>query len=523
MFSSIKKKPQLLCYIVLAIVFIKAFSFIFDAKIDLNGDNIDYYIYAKAILKGAYTNLVSPSNNYINSFPPGYPLILSMLMIFTKNIVALKIYNGIIFFGGVLLLFHTLDKTNEKKTWLFFGVAIACFINPAILDFATMMMSEMSYLLFIALTAFFLYKSKKDNPIKDIYFWLMLASAAYAYHIRTAGIAIMGGIMLFFLFNKKWKSLGLSVIGYIIFLLPWMIRNKIRGIGSSRYFSQMTLVNGFDPNAGTMDTKAMLHRFVENFSMLVNKAVPDALFSATVDYNSAATLGQWIIGLVLLAIIVFGLLKIKKLNYFFLGVLIATGATLLPWNGGVGTRYITAIIPILYLGLFSAIYFLAERFAKKTFIVKAIPIVLALIVFVTVKPDLINLNKQAKADFHPAYKNYFAIAKAVNKNTPKDAYICCRKAQLFYYFANRPCGGYAYSKNDKEVILKMYNAKFDYVVLEQLGYGSTFKYLYPAIQKNPQVFKMVMHLKKPDTYLFQFNKEEAEKLLGINSTTKIEK
>ncbi len=514
--SSLKNKQGLLCYIILIIVFAKAFSFIFDAKIDLNGDNLEYFIYAKAILKGGYTNIMSPANHYTNNFPPGYPLLLSFLMVFTKNIVALKIYTGLMFLGGILLLFYTLNKTNENKIWLFFAFGCVSLFNPDILDFATMLMSEMSYLLFIALTAYFLYKSKEGtNPVKDVYFWSMIASAAYAYHIRTAAIAVLGGIMFHYLLSRKWKHLGLSVAGYIVCLLPWMIRNKIRGIDSSRYFSQMMQVNGSDVNAGIVDAQGMAHRFFENFSTAITKQLADALFSVNVDYNVGATLGQWLVGLLILSLIFYGLLKVKQLNFFLLGIVIATGATLLPWNGGGGTRYINSIIPILYLGLLSSVYHLAERFVKKHKVAIALPLFVTVIVFFFVKPELEKLHKYAESDFHPAYKNYFDMAKAVNKNTPKGTYICCRKPALFYFYADRPTGKYIFSPDDKVMIKQMYDAKFSYVVLEQLGYGSTPKYLYPAIKKNPEVFKMVMHLKNPDTYLFLFDRKEAEKKLGI--------
>lgn len=516
MFSSLKNKKQLLGFGILIIVFIKAFSFIFDAKIDLNGDNLEYFTYAKAILKGGYTNLMSPSNHYTNNFPPGYPFLLSFLMLFTKKIVALKIYNGLMLLGGTLLLFHTLRKTNDTKIWLFVAFGTASLINPDVLDFATMLMSEMSYFLFIALSAFFLYKSDKDNPVKDIYFWLMILSAAYAYHIRTAAVAIMGGIILHYLFSKKWKHLGLSIAGYIVALLPWMIRNKIRGVGASRYFSQMTQVNAWDKNAGTLDTKGMIERFGDNLTALITKQIPDAIYSAEVDYNVGATLGQWFIGLILLSLIAYGLFRIKELNLFFIGVLLATGATLLPWNGGGGTRYIIAIIPIIYLGFFSGIYHIAQHFMKNSKLVNTIPAVVLIIIFFAVKPELVKLNEFAKSDFHPAYKNYFTIAKSVKENTPEGTYICCRKPALFYFNADRPAGKYTFSPDDKKMISHMYRANFSYVVLEQLGYGSTPRYLYPTIQKNPKVFKIVLHLKNPDTYLFKFDRKEAEKVLGTN-------
>ena len=74
---------------------------------------------------------------------------------------------------------------------------------------------------------------------------------------------------------------------------------------------------------------------------------------------------------------------------------------------------------------------------------------------------------------------------------------------------------YAFSNDDKEVIKQLVDSKVDFVVLDQLGYGSTPRYLYPAIMKNQELFQVVMHLPNPDTYLFAFNKEGAAIKLGI--------
>lgn len=509
-------KKTVFSIVPLLFTFILAFNYIFDAKIDLNGDNLEYFTYAKAILKGGYTNLMSPSNYYTNNFPPGYPLMLAPVMMFTKSIVALKIFNGLLFLAGILLLAHTLNKADDKKIIPIITFGVISLFNPDVLDFATMLMSEMAYILFIALAAFCLYKSDDEkSPFKDIYFWLMIASAGYAYHIRSAAVAIIGGIMLHYLFKKKWTHLGLSVGGFIVCLLPWMIRNKIRGVGSSRYFSQMTQINAWDKNAGTLDTQGMLQRFWDNFCSVITQQVPDALFSREVDYTASATFSQWIFGIAIIGLIFYGLFNIKKLNFFFIGVVIATGATLLPWNGGGGTRYLTSIIPVLYLGLVFGVYHLAARFTKSSIVPQGITILGAIVIFTLVKPNLDMLHQIATTDHHPAYKNYFEIAKIVKDKTPKNTYICCRKPALFYFYADRNVSKYTFSPDDKVMIQHMYKAKFSYVILEQLGYGSTPKYLYPTIKKNPEIFKVVMHLKNPDTYLFQFDREAAAKKLNI--------
>lgn len=509
-------KSHFVYFGIIIIVFIKAFSFIFDAKVDLNGDNLAYFIYAKSILQGGYTNLMSVANPPTNDFPPGYPLILASVMLFTKSIVALKIFNGILYLAGISLLFYTLRKVDKAASLVILAFSVTSLFNPDVLDFATMLMTEMSYLLCIALVAFFISRLKGADPIKDYNFWLIVFFTSYALYIRLAGVVILGAVIFYYLLNKNWKHIFLTIGGYIVLVAPWFIRDKVLGLsGTSKYTKTMGSSNAWDQNADRLDVSGMIHRFGTNFRDLVTKQVPDGLFAKKVDYAAASTMGEWVVGILLLTVIIYGLFHIKKLNFYFLGIILATGAVLLPWNGGGETRYITSIIPILYLGLFYGVYQLIMHFMKSEVVAKSAMAVLVVVIFVSVKPNLDYLHASAESKFHPAYENYFTIAKSVKANTPVNTNICCRKPTLFHFYSDRPVAKYIFTPDDKKLINHMYKSNFSYVVLEQLGYGSTPKYLYPAIKKNPEVFSLVLHLKNPDTYLFKFERKAAEELLGI--------
>ena len=55
------------------------------------------------------------------------------------------------------------------------------------------------------------------------------------------------------------------------------------------------------------------------------------------------------------------------------------------------------------------------------------------------------------------------------------------------------------------MIEKLHEKEVTHVVLDQLGYSSTSRYLYPAIKKYPGKFKVIHQLKNPDTYIMKFN------------------
>jgi hypothetical protein len=89
---------------------------------------------------------------------------------------------------------------------------------------------------------------------------------------------------------------------------------------------------------------------------------------------------------------------------------------------------------------------------------------------------------------------------------PKDAIFSARKADMFIYDSDRTCVGDKPSLDDKEVLQFFRDNNVDYVVIEQLGFSSTAKYLVPAVQKNMDKFEIVYQLKDPDTYLLKFKR-----------------
>ena len=64
---------------------------------------------------------------------------------------------------------------------------------------------------------------------------------------------------------------------------------------------------------------------------------------------------------------------------------------------------------------------------------------------------------------------------------------------------------FKYSEDISEVMEDFIDKKADYVVLDNLGYRQTYKYLFPAIEANQEDFEVILSLENPDTYLLKFN------------------
>ena len=97
----------------LIIVWACAYVYIFNEKIDINGDNCRYYTFASSLASGqGYADISAPTPHPTNAFPPGYPLLMTPLRFFTDSIIAQKILNGLFLLGGALLLFFFMKSLS---------------------------------------------------------------------------------------------------------------------------------------------------------------------------------------------------------------------------------------------------------------------------------------------------------------------------------------------------------------------------------------------------------------------------
>jgi hypothetical protein len=162
------------------------------------------------------------------------------------------------------------------------------------------------------------------------------------------------------------------------------------------------------------------------------------------------------------------------------------------------------LVPFLLLAGFWGVYLIIIRVtkAKEEATPSLYPLGLA-VVIVFLFGGLGQLHDNAKADYPPAWKNYFEMAKAVKENAP-GSLVVCRKPALFHIFSSSPTANFKKTTNSAELIEDFTRMKVDFVVVDNLGYSDTYNYLYPAVQNNPQHFQMAARLENPDTYLLRF-------------------
>ncbi|MCB0280006.1 MAG: hypothetical protein KDD94_10905, partial [Calditrichaeota bacterium] len=291
------------------LLFVCLYSYTFDKKIDLNGDNTGYYMLAKSMADGqGYSNLNLRNKPPANSWPPGYPLVMLPVLKFmpvSSVVTALKIENGIFLISGLILFFLFMLRIGISKR-LAITITLLNISNIYLLKFADVMMSEMSFLFFSLLLLYYLldlYQS--DQPFTDYRCYLAVIVLGFLYLIKTQSITLIVAVLLALAIKRKWKAAVLSTAGVVLCNLPWMIRNYMNDLGTSRYFDQLVKVNPWRPEAGTVTIFGVLERFLDNLIYFITKAIPDALFPFVhINYASDSAF-HWLAGIIILVVFIY--------------------------------------------------------------------------------------------------------------------------------------------------------------------------------------------------------------------------
>jgi hypothetical protein len=504
--SSKFPKEKLIYYIILLLAFVFSYSYIYDKKVDKGGDSASYYMLGKSIAQGdGYSVISSPARPAANHYPPGYPAIVGAVMkIFSDKMTTVILANGIMFLISVLLLFELFLLLTSNINMAFVS-SFLLLVNYHLLRYSTMMMSEIPFTLFSALALILFIKNMEDEKpfYKSPFFYSAVVMLSWSYYIRSAGIALVGAIILYLLINKKWSLILAYSIGFVALALPWFIRGQ--KLGGNPYIKAVTLVNYYKPDEGYMDLSALMTRFFNNVTRYFTKEIRDGLFPSSIelDYQKEAATSDWFIGILIIALVFYGLFKLPKYRWIILGYVAASFGIFFLWpDVWYGIRFELPVIPFMLLGLLCGLWEFIYLISKKmNFNKKLNPLWFAVMILVFI-PGVKRAHAEAKKKYDPNFNDYFELAKWMKENVKEDAVVACRKPDLFYLFSGKYVCNYKYTEDDKDLLEDLKKKNVSYVVIENLGFGSTGRYLVPAVQKNESKFKLVQQL--PQAYLFKF-------------------
>ncbi len=508
-----EKVLTVLALLALVVVFFNVYVSIFDQKIDLNGDNLNYYYLAKNLSeKGTYAFSYDLQQRPHSHWPPGYPFIMTAFMTISDSVNFMKGVNGMFLLASSILLFLTFRRFGLGVMVSFAGAFVVLYSGP-FLRYSTIMMSEIPFLFFSTLSIYLISISDfKKVVYKNHTFILAIVCLYFTYLIRSQGIALLPGIILFLLLSKKWWYIPGTFAIFGISAIPWALRNHFADVSSS-YVNQLLMKNPYRVEDGQVDFMGLLERILSNAQRYLDKEIPVSLvnnLSVVYTGDNFEKWTHWWVGTILVVLITIGIFAIQKNRSLLIGYIAGTLGILLLWpEVWFGNRFILPIIPFLAVSAINGIKFLADLIIQKAigwnFQFNAL---LLIPVIVMLNIDRINqLRQNASHDIYPpAYANYFEVATWARENIEdENTVIAARKPELFHHFSGTYMARFRRTPDEEALIEGLKRNEVTHVVIEQLGFADTGRYLLPAVQNNPGIFQVIHQTEEPQAYLITFN------------------
>ena len=565
-----KKEFFLLKYMPMVYLAIISISFFinynqtFDEKINLGGDNINYYSLGKALSEGkGFTSVMDLEETPHTHFPPGYPWFIALLMkCGIDSIHGIKVANGVLLYASLILLYFILAQFARNRLVAFAAVFFTT-MHQQILSYSWIMMSEMLFILLSCIVLLIVLRfppdkllEDKDKRLRDILVLCALAVClAYIYFVRVMGLTMILSIIAYFgvlatqkliLFLKNRKKeqevvkqnkrlffkyslvFLLTIVSLLVPKTIWDIRDNKVGKKSDDYTSTYTAKK----NGGKMETMAdWKERIQNNGSNYIAKYIPSSvlLYKIDADYYPSETgkypsTMEWIVGILFLLLLLYGVAKSQNglLLFFYVGL---TLFVLLGWQEQYGGyRYMTPIIPFLiflfFNGIANFVTLILRLFKKINPLIPQIVVLLVCAYFMYPYYSKAQNDLRATAKIRTWEKmndqkmtSYLEACKFF-KDLPDSVKVITRKPEIFYMYSGyKKSASFPWYGEPDTIMSYLRKRKATHVIIDD-WYSHAYRTLYPAVRDYPEKFKVLKEIGKVDTarklnptYVLEFNDE----------------
>jgi hypothetical protein len=439
-----KNDSKIFYVLIFACVFLSLISF--NARISEAHDDALY-------LEGGWRFVHEFPTYFYTQNAPLYPLFLGLLIkIMGFKLIIFKLFSVIFNVLGFVLFYKALK--GRVPAIVFIPVAIFQATNHLIIYFASMTFTEAFY--FFLQGLFFFYAAKiidilKNNPVDikaQLKSWLLFGLSMFLISTAKSGaIVVIPAVLLFFVLEKNWKALGVSLASYLIFKIPYEILVKTIWSAQNQFAGQSKILlqkDPYDKAAGDEDFAGFIQRFIDNCNLSLSKRFYQLL--GWRDEMSTETYG--LITLITIAIMLIGFLQLyKSKNKVLLLLALFTGAQLIlsflilqiRWDQ---PRITLVCMPILLVLIFYALY----SFTNKPGIGQSIYIVITCLMIGSVcisslKRGFKNLpivQKNLKGDtyfgYTPDWQNFLKCSEWCADSLSKESLVASRKAPMSFVY-----------------------------------------------------------------------------------------
>lgn len=399
------------------------------------------------------------------STTPSHAGMLLVLAPLSHSLVLMHLFVWACYFGLVAVVYR----------WAGPWASVCTALSPWILYWSAEVMTEIPFALFSIAG---LWQAEKRRWVAA----LLLAFVACTF--RSIGVTLVGAICLSWI----WEHRKAPFIGWLGLLpacvaIAWMRRTHGSIPGMSR--------GPYDRTAFTFAD--LPDRIWTNLQLYLTwqgtppEGNPPHLLHG---FLMADAFRKWwpvwlVVASVLLALSIYGLHRRRNLTvWLYLGLY---GTALLCWPVALsGSRYVVPVVPILLVGL-SMVQRPAFKWARY-------PAVL----YIAICLYALNVRYQNGPHIPLGVREYRYVATLLRRSPPNSV-IVCRKTNVMTLMSGRQTKLYPYNEEPEEVMAWVESlGSPTFLVLDQLGYPQTKKYLAPVWDLYPERFIEVGNSQRDD-------------------------
>lgn len=484
-------------------------------------DDAHYIILAESLADGTGYRLTNlPDAPVEDAFPPGYPLLLAPLVtLFPENFVPLKVLSLIFWLASLPLLYRLFLRRLSARQAVALVALVA--LNPFLVGMATTVMSEAPFLFFSLLTLTLLERWEtvgRQRPLWQQWLWLgaVIGSALCAVLLRTIGITLLGGIVLYLLltYGRRYvKYLAVLFLAGSLLLVPlaWFNANN----GGAFFFSPLYFTHVQYVSQQFVALVLDWQQSTQIAPQIIAGALVPVLDLARFEEILGSTVTQGLIWTTVLTAVVGFVLALRRFRASDLYVLLYAGILYfwIVYTAELRIRLLLPILPFLYLYLLLAIQVITNRLAILQRYQSTI-LIIAFLLLLT--PSMI---RNAHEWQHPLSERLVDLSIGttwLQENSAADARMMTPNPMPDYLYARRQT--VAYPSSNTEIGKTIGANGIDYVLVRQSlqssfadeSLDSRTENLLTFLQTRPHLFKLVYQNNLHDVYVYQVMESEGE-------------
>jgi hypothetical protein len=496
------------------------------------GDNAGYVTLAHSLLEtGTYTETWDPAGLPHTKYPPVFPALLALWMLFgAKTWIALKSVPMI--FSALSVLFAYLWAAGRRGPVFGAAVGVLVGVSSATIDASHWVLSDPTFVAFtlLALCAFERggvraapgaapsppraspssaasaagRAQAQDAPASSggsrgsgwaaagpaLFTLLGGAAALLAYFTRSAGIPLLIAIGAWLLLRRRWRALAVYAAGAGAPLLLWWLRT--RRVGQASYMNEFWLVDPYDPSLGRIAPAGLVGRIGVNLVGYVTRHVPGGIVGAQ---------GAWVaaLGVALVALALVGWVRALRRDLgvaelfvpLYLGLIFVWPAV---WSGD---RFALPLYALLFYYAGDALLALGSRAGKGAalgvalvaFLLLAGPAVGAWTRAISVA----RICRSAALVEGPfgcwgaGVNELVRVAMWSRSALPEGSAVLSRKPRIFYVMSGVRSRTFPFSVDPEVLLAEARATGARYVLLDQWD-GQAMRFVGEAIAQRPQAF-----------------------------------